>query len=483
MNDPPIELDPIEQTQAWHITAVGNRTRDYIQRDVLFASLIRDPRGARFQRLSREPEDWMVELVKHLEGPSRKQALDLVALQYLHYEHLSRTPAPEDLGDDDGHILEAIRDARKCTPCGARLQRAKGKAKLSTCKRHRICPWCHARMVTRLYDDLNKFPRHSSETSFLHQALCSFDSLDLNMTKVDIWYDHVWLFGGGDPVDQHENPFTLQVLYVKEVVRQQLRQAAAELGICDGLTTYQVTPGKDPEGNRTYRHQLGLLGVRSGDTDQRHAAAPKVSFLRATYGHDLNVSWLNMRALHQSSLRIMLAGSSATYPARDRVRDQMLTGNTKPILEGTDGVAGVLDLSPTYLWDNYRLFEYFRATKNLQVVTFFGDWRRNGASSKKKPEQPGEWDRKERHVKAYKNRRLKKANTKRAQSASDRRSQYLDSALAIWEKVQQRASQRAQQQGGRPPVREMLIEMLSELGHDISDRDAKWLMKQLRVTN
>jgi hypothetical protein len=89
MTDPERPYDPEAAVRRWRVKALGRRPKDFAVRDNLIGSLIRDPRAFEFQQLLREPEPWMVELVRHLPEPKMKQALGLVVLHYLHRRNLA----------------------------------------------------------------------------------------------------------------------------------------------------------------------------------------------------------------------------------------------------------------------------------------------------------------------------------------------------------------------------------------------------------
>lgn len=477
MSDEEPPIDPVADVTRWHITALGNRPIDYIGRDLMFAAQIRDPRGKRFQRLSRKSEPWMEELVAHLPVAQQRQAVEFVVLHYLHARQLH---AAINALHPQHEFQRILKDVRACTPYGSLLERQTGDGKLVECKRYRFCPWCHARLVVELYEHLTANLLPFAPGQLLHQATTSIDSQDLSVFKVNIWYRHIWLANGGVPVDLAYGRLPLEVLYLNQVVRPQLRYRAGRMGIADGFTTYKVTPGLDPNKRPTFRHEIGLLGVgRCGGVEP---IQPVTTFLTGARGHEFPVWWINIRGAAPSVLRLLLAGSSVSYPVDKLLEIGDMTGRITD-RKGRmlpDGVPGILELPPNYLFDTDGLLQYAAATRHLRLVNRFGTWHRTGAQRKKDQEQPGEWDRVERHKKAYTRRRLKKANTKRAQSVSDRRSQLLDSARPVWPKVQQRASEACQRHGGRPPVRKVLVEMLTGLGHDVSDRDAKWLTQQLR---
>jgi len=113
------------------------------------------------------------------------------------------------------------------------------------------------------------------------------------------------------------------------------------------------------------------------------------------------------------------------------------------------------------------------------LITYFGSWKRRGDSSAtQKPLAPQDLaNLQERQQRAARKQRLRTANQQRRQTAQERKNALLIVAQQHWPVIQQQA----QQQGGsgRKPYRQLLIEQLQAKGHQVSVRNAKWLLQQL----
>ena len=125
---PPVDPDSaLDAVLDWKFVALGRRPEDYMGRDLLLATLVRDGRKGLFHRLTGEPESWVVERAAHLPGKKQPAAVQLTALDYLHRRQLGRLWAgleearqPGDFGHlqpgvDHGLLLSL----NACRPFGA----------------------------------------------------------------------------------------------------------------------------------------------------------------------------------------------------------------------------------------------------------------------------------------------------------------------------------------------------------------------------
>src|SRR5688500_10668067 len=120
---------------SWSIQTVGCRPVDYMVLDLLFGSLIRDPRAWEFQALSRKPPEILLAKTNHLSSAQRIHAVRVLILnslqQRLYDRILSRF--------SDKRIHKVIKRMQQCPPMGALMP---PNAVLRSCK-NRLCPWCH----------------------------------------------------------------------------------------------------------------------------------------------------------------------------------------------------------------------------------------------------------------------------------------------------------------------------------------------------
>lgn len=59
LSDAGTELDATAAVERWRIVAVGRRPEDFLGRDCLYGSLLRDHRVPWFRRYLRKPDPWM----------------------------------------------------------------------------------------------------------------------------------------------------------------------------------------------------------------------------------------------------------------------------------------------------------------------------------------------------------------------------------------------------------------------------------------
>ena len=222
--------------EEWRIQAVGRRPIDFLARDCLFSTLFRDARVPWFHRYVRKPPAWMEELVAQIEDAGlRKQALQHVALHYLHKRHLVRVRrwVQEYIGDD-AEELTYLNRLWRCTPYGVLVSRCDGQRLPFPCGLSRLCPWCHARRVVKLYQCLQTGPMSNPVVTHL-------------------------FFGRALPVLQPKYPDYCE--YTRKDLARGLMDDAYELGIDDGVWMHQVGSGLEKNGRPTFVHDISLIGA------------------------------------------------------------------------------------------------------------------------------------------------------------------------------------------------------------------------------
>lgn len=243
-------VNPIPQftVQNWRIVAVGHRPEDYMGRDLLLGSLMRDERPRAFQWMSKKPLAWMNEMVTHLPVRDQKQALQFLCLHLLHRENLAR------LLDRFRFSAQWLRRLWRCRPCGVLTEwvgRADWRTERDICGLHWLCPWCFCRRATKLYERLNQGPLRNSEGRYLVRAKASVTALEIKRgDAIKRWVEqHGIDHEMGLPWDMRATIVQRdQFAFVRGDLGAMFRCEAAKLGVTDGLLFHQVGPHRTAQG-------------------------------------------------------------------------------------------------------------------------------------------------------------------------------------------------------------------------------------------
>jgi hypothetical protein len=150
----------------WEIVSVGKRPIDYMGRDFLISSSLREARMWAMKKFSASPPIWGGQMTEHLQADKtlRKQAIQIVGISFLHLAHL--TSLYEE-ADDAGRIL--IDHLGGCWPygVGVRWTGSSRKKKEDICRKPRQCIFCFARLVCELFHRISAGPLQERDDQFL----------------------------------------------------------------------------------------------------------------------------------------------------------------------------------------------------------------------------------------------------------------------------------------------------------------------------
>ncbi len=128
--DAGVEPDAKAAVERWRIVAVGRRPQDFLARDCLYGSLLRDRRLPWIRKYLKRPDDWMQALAAHLPDKSdRRQALRYVVLVYSHKLHLARLYLDLAYQYGEGYETNLFRRLWRCarTRCRSNGEAAAGR--------------------------------------------------------------------------------------------------------------------------------------------------------------------------------------------------------------------------------------------------------------------------------------------------------------------------------------------------------------------
>jgi hypothetical protein len=455
------------------ITAWGNRPIDHAQRDLLLASLLRDPRTPRFRRRALHAQGFDADSWNRIPESARPQARQLAVLAKMQATHLAklRERSPF-LGLDENRILSRLDG---CVPVGAAFDVSAGGR---PCGYPRLCPWCHARSITRLYRTVIHGPLAESRcgrlllAGFLSVPVTAFRVSDERFQRL-LWNHEQW-FQQGSVINPYHALQRANVKLVRTQIGGWLRSTAQRLGMTGGAFVYQVGPYRDA-GRNCFQHQLAVLGEVDGSSPDKITRLNECIGLAGGQPPSIDVGseTLSPACLHlpatPQNFRYLLFGTPWNFPV-DR-----LGATYSPQLRLRNGLQGVAALPPYFMFDPVQFWSYFEATRGIRHWTLFGTWKgqRMAAAPASTPRRlPTESGR--RGV-LRRRRVLQTVNQQRRQSADQRREALLAAAQPVVRSLES--------QLGRPPGRRRLLRALASAGHSVSERDARWLVLRLQRGN
>lgn len=476
---PPYDLaDVMRQVEGWHILALGRRPRDFMARDLIVGSLLRDERPAglhqRLRAYARKRPDWLEDAVGHLPGPAQKQAVQLLTVQFFHQRALAKLREYEDPGDD---VMDRL---QRCWPVGALVEwRGAGtRTPADVCRLPRACPWCFARLAQDVYDRAAAaLARTADPSTYLVQ-------LNLSMGMVMVPHDPAWeqaeaarevgLAHARDPwymrgglVNFERKLSREQVLFArKHYGRGAIRGWARALNVTGGVLIHTVGPLVEPDGRRGFGHDLILLGAVRLPDDQAMAAFRKAAYLDRKAppqvpgpdGERNAAHVLAMPATDPMALRLLLFGSSVGYQWEGLPIMHLMFDVSGERYWLRNGIPGAMYLQPNFMFDPLQWYSHLDATRNLPIVVPFGDWRAAAPSPRLAA--------------------LAGANLARQTNAKRRRAGLLRAARDVLDSLPQGGGG----QKGRPATRRALVQALEAKGFTVSRRDIDCLVQALRPT-
>ena len=327
-----------------------------------------------------------------------------------------------------------------CLPRGALFARTTpdpGRA----CGYARLCPWCHARSVQRLYRQLLADPCTPERLAGKH--LIAF------RTRVE----------AGEDLQSGE------VREARNDYRYKLRILAQKIGIEGGVIIHQVTPwiphyDRSEEKRKGFAHIFTIIGVVSSSSVEMLDEAVKE--LCSDLWLDWDYETTTLPANTPQALRYLLFGSSYKFDSSEL---GIVVNDWQRLRYGIQGAAA---LEPWFLFNERQAWSYAAAMQGTRLYDTFGTWResqagRQGCSRIRRA--------KSEDGNALRRMAFESKNRERRDDANDRRSRLVAVALPYYQKFKDAGGK----QLGSPALRKAL----NEAGHAVSDRDARWLAKHL----
>ncbi len=438
------------------LICLGKRPKDYRVRDLLLASLLRDHRTPLFRKFSIKPLDWMQSVPDTVPAKFRRTAQQLLVLDSMQRSFIGKLRsdwADSLIADGTGQMLDAIAD---CMPQGGLFERRGPTDTARPCHYSRLCSWCHARKIERLY-------------RFLVGGPCAPDRLagkHLFTARMPI---PGCSLGPRLHAPHTEDAKRARAYWGREFMRwiRSLRPR-----VKGGLMLFQVGSdlSQDVHRERGFLYEFFFVGTAALSSQRALDHFKLITGLSP----DKRAPMVNLAGIHSTSmpcslvpadqphaLRYLLFGTPYKYPV-DRLGISLCKHiNIKY------GLQGAAALQPWYLFTSDQARVYHYTIKGVRLYDLFGDWR--GYHRKRRPrvrEFPAQSGRRGVSVRR---RAFRLKNESRCRGALDRRQQLAFKAEPVFNQLREEL--------GRPPGSPRLKAAMAQTGHPISDRDARWLVK------
>ena len=410
-----------------------------MDRDLLLASLLRDRRLRMFRKQCLHMPDWAPAVPESVPANYHGRAQQLIILGSMQQNMIEKMHDTIRLAPDGQQGEKMLRAMEACLPRGALFTRTMadpGRA----CGHARLCPWCHARSVQRLYHQLLDGPCTPERLAGKHLVVLR--------TRVE----------GGEEVDARE------VHRVRDDYRFKFRQVAFEIGIQGGVILHQVTPwipryDRKEDRRRVFAHVFTMIGVVDSSTIATVAGGIERAWSDAMLGY-CESTMLPAEMPH--ALRYLLFGTSYKFDGSEL---DIVVNDPRNLIRGIQGAAA---LEPWFLFTPRQVWTYAAAMQGTRLFDTFGNWRMSQAEHKqcsRKRRAKSEFGDEDRRM------AFESANRQRRDHANDRRRQLVAVALPQY--------QMFRDAGGKGLGSPALRKLLNDAGHTVSDRDARWLAKNL----
>ena len=438
---------------------MGVRPQDHRERDLLLGSLLRDHRLPMFRTQCHELPSWAPQVPERWPRKTLRQAQQLIMLGAHQQSFIAelRNRVSQSLDPEKVSKMLDVMDA--CLPRGALFSRKDATDPRRHCGYARLCPWCHARSVQGLYHRLLAGP-------------CAPEKLvGKRLVMLRVFDDSKRPFGreaqqGDQEIietfgDHEEVLLPSSCQGTRDLWREELKIIARELQMEGAVFIHQISPiriygSHDKSYDNGFRHELVLLGT----------VPLPVSLSRTLAEMNWNyaeLEWATIPADTPDALRYMLFGTCYKFRTE-------LVGITVNDEKYRFGLQGAARLQPWFLFSPTQALSYLAATQGMRVYDTLGSWRRSPEARSRIPltrqasldPQYGN-DRRER---AFRNE-----NAEREAQALERRKGLLALASPLYKTL--RASL------GRAPGSPALRQAMIDAGSGVSNRDARWLVKEL----
>ena len=338
---------------------MGNRPQDHRDRDLLLGSLLRDDRVRKFRDYAAQLPAWAPSLPNGWAKEFIQQGQQLIMLGVSQQQFLSRLRQSVELVDDRDQAENMLGAMEDCMPRGALFDRRDQKDCGRPCGYSKLCPWCHARNVERIYGRLVAGP-------------CSAARLEGKSLVLVRMSNYAPTCGGESLLPRTE------VQSIRECWGQSAKSVADDLEIEGGIIFYQFGPKRvyGPRAtivDEVFCHEITMIGESKSITPDR-----------VRDYDDSGSDVLCVPAETPHTLRYFLFGTSHKFPV-ERIEGLVATSNRFT----ERGIQGAAALQPWFLFNETQAWSYLDATAGTRLCDTFGTWRKNGRTAAKTETEKG----------------------------------------------------------------------------------------------
>ena len=439
----PTTLDTTTLFGGRQMITMGNRPEDHRVRDLLLGSLLRDRRTRLFRKYCRGDGGWTPTLPSDWPKKFTRQGHSLTVLGSMHQHFLDRLRESIPL-DDDGHAERMLGAMQDCMPMGALVGRRDDNDRGRPCGYSKLCPWCHARNVERIYRRLVAGPCSEARLEGKRLVLVRLGGYDTTC-------------GGGSVLDRTE------VQSLRESSKQSAKSIVNDLGIEGGIIFHQFGP------KRVYGPRCKVVDEAFSEEVVMVGESKSITPEKLAEYEDSGYDMLLLPADTPHALRYFLFGTSYKFPVESIEGLDIISrcsDKDRIPLFTKYGIPGAASLQPWFLFNETQAWSYLDVTAGTRLCDTFGTWRKNGRTAAKTETEKG------RRVSPE--QALHHANKERKNEAGDRRAGLMPKAERVFRTL------RAEK--GRNPGSTALRAALAAAGLAISDRDSRWLVKQMPLS-
>jgi len=454
------------------LETLGNRPQDHRQRDLLLGSMLRDHRVPMFRRQGNDPPDWMTPIPETIPRKLHRQATLLTNLSSTHLHFLRKLRSSLEACGEHAPSESLLDRLASCVPTGGVFSPRNVRDPFHPCGYGWHCPWCHSRQINDLYDSIGpSLANHENHVGRYLMVIRLRISSDRPGTAPEILAAQRSRAGDLEELD------VKQVRAVRKHWGARLRRFARSLGMDSGLTISQVSPWvtytQHNLRERCFLYEISIIGVLNDLSEHDVIARQEwLGMLPGTHSRTVDVGdrcvssilCSMMPASQPNALRYLLFGTSYKFPT-DRLQLAASDG-----WDTRYGLYGAASLQPWFLFTPKQFWTYRAAMKGTRLFDCFGEWRSRPSTSSSEELQVMPPTRTRRN--ALRSRQaLVRVNDERRRHSDARHQELLRIALPIHAQIMRDT--------GKPVGSPKWRKILAENGLDASDRDARWLAKEL----
>ena len=273
------------------------------------------------------------------------------------------------------------------------------------CGYSKLCPWCHARNVERIYRRLVAGPCSAARLEGKSLVLVRLGGYDTTC-------------GGGSVLDRTE------VQCLRESGKQSAKSIVNDLGIEGGIIFHQFGP------KRVYGPRCKVVDEAFSEEVVMVGESKSITPEKLAEYEDSGYDMLLLPADTPHALRYFLFGTSYKFPVESIEGLDIISrcsDKDRIPLFTKYGIPGRASLQPWFLFNETQAWSYLDVTAGTRLCDTFGTWRKNGRTAAKTETEKG------RRISPE--QALHHANKERKNEARDRRAGLMPKAERVFQRL------------------------------------------------